>query len=153
MEVERWFLQTQNFQESKAKLLKSIQNKNENLQELNNQIKTLYKSTQSFEIKYTNKQNEIELKSKEIDNQRQHLLVQQQISNYAVELKDGEPCPLCGALDHPNIVQVENVSTQLEELQNQWNQLEAERKYWQNLKEKIDRIEQEEKILSGKFRK
>lgn len=153
MEVEKWFLQIQNFQESKAKLLKSIQNKNENLQELNNQIKTLHKSTQSFEIEYTNKQNEIELKSKEIDNQRQHLLVQQQISNYAVELKDGEPCPLCGALDHPNIVQVENVSTQLEELQNQWNQLEAERKYWQNLKEEIDRIEQEKKFIQENLEK
>lgn len=153
MEVEKWFLQTQNFQESKAKLLKSIQNKNENIQELNNQIKTLHKSTQSFEIKYTNKQNEIELKSKEIDNQRQLLLVQQQISNYAVELKDGEPCPLCGALDHPNIVQVENVSTQLEELQNQWNQLEAERKYWQNLKEQIDRIEQQKKFIQENLEK
>src|SRR5690606_9632641 len=94
MEVERWFLQTQNYQDSKEKILKSLEEKNKNLQELNNQIKTLYKSTQSFEIKYTNKQNEIELKSKEIDNQRQHLLVQQQISNYAVELKDGKPCPL-----------------------------------------------------------
>lgn len=153
MEVEKWFLQTQNYQDSKEKILKSLEEKNKNLQELNNQIKTLYKPTQSFEIQYTNKQNEIELKSKEIDNQRQHLLVQQQISNYAVKLKDGEPCPLCGALDHPNIVQVENVSTQLEELQNQWNQLEEERKYWQNLKEQIDRIEQEKKFIQENLEK
>jgi exonuclease SbcC len=153
MEVEKWFLQTQNYQDSKVKILKSFEEKNEIFQDLNTQIKTLHNSTQSFEEDYNNKQYEIDLKSKEIENHRQHVLVQQQISNYAVELKEGEPCPLCGALDHPNIVQVDNVSNQLEELQNQLNQLEADRKHWQNLKEQIDRIKQQKKFIQENIEK
>lgn len=34
----------------------------------------------------------------------QHLLLQQKLEEHAAQLKPGEPCPLCGATDHPHIL-------------------------------------------------
>lgn len=63
-----------------------------------------------------------------------HLNTRQRLADFAKELEEGEPCPLCGALSHPTPLQVEEVEgvlrssaeriTALEREQgalNQWN--------------------------------
>lgn len=77
-------------------------------------------------------------------NQQLHLLVtkelnqlrvSQQLSHYASALHDGEACPLCGALDHPAILEGEDVS-----------------KSMQDLDMKLEKIQEDEQALNRKER-
>lgn len=45
--------------------------------------------------------------------ERQHYLVQQKLEQYASELEEGKPCPLCGATSHPQILNAANISETL----------------------------------------
>ncbi len=56
---------------------------------------------------------EIEKKKKEIEHEIEHLLVQEKIEEFAENLADGEPCPLCGSKEHPEVLSVENVENKL----------------------------------------
>ncbi len=42
-----------------------------------------------------------------------HLRVQAQLETFANELQPGAPCPLCGAKEHPAVMNVQNISKQL----------------------------------------
>jgi exonuclease SbcC len=41
------------------------------------------------------------------------LLVSKELAHFSEQIHDGENCPLCGSLEHPNVMQVEDVSAQL----------------------------------------
>ncbi len=42
-----------------------------------------------------------------------HLRVQARLETFANELQPGDPCPLCGATDHPAIMNIQNLSQEL----------------------------------------
>ncbi len=56
---------------------------------------------------------QLSLTIEEFQNKTDHLLVQQKLHDYADEIKDGEPCPLCGSTEHPSILNIENVDKEL----------------------------------------
>jgi exonuclease SbcC len=41
------------------------------------------------------------------------LLVSKELAHFSEQIHDGEKCPLCGSLEHPNVMQAEDVSEQL----------------------------------------
>ena len=49
----------------------------------------------------------------EIDNREKHILVKDQLKNYARDLQDNTPCPLCGSLHHPEIYSSDDVTEEL----------------------------------------
>ena len=49
---------------------------------------------------------------------RTKLLVSKELVQFAENLHDGENCPLCGSQEHPHVMQVEDVSIQLENSSN-----------------------------------
>lgn len=48
-----------------------------------------------------------------LDSEIQHFKVQQKLEEFAVTLKDGEACPICGSLHHPEILSAASVSEAL----------------------------------------
>ena len=50
--------------------------------------------------------------------ERTKLLVSKELVQFAVNLHDGENCPLCGSQEHPHVMQGEDVSNQLEIISN-----------------------------------
>lgn len=56
------------------------------------------------------------------------ITIQNQIAQYAHEIKDGEPCPLCGALEHPQLASVKDSSTTLSILQEKQRTVAAQEK-------------------------
>jgi exonuclease SbcC len=49
-----------------------------------------------------------------IDHEIEHLRVQAKLDEYAVNLKDGEACPLCGSLQHPVVFSAESLAQIIE---------------------------------------
>jgi exonuclease SbcC len=47
-----------------------------------------------------------------------------ELSRFASELHDGENCPLCGSKEHPHIVEIQDVNTELQEIQESITALE-----------------------------
>lgn len=54
------------------------------------------------------------------------LRVSQQLAHYATALKEGEACPLCGALEHPTVLASADVSSLIAELEQKQEKLRQE---------------------------
>lgn len=61
---------------------------------------------------------------KQKDKELEHLLVQQKLGQYADALHSGEPCPLCGSIHHPQILNVTDVAEAIDAVRMQ--KVEAE---------------------------
>jgi DNA repair protein SbcC/Rad50 len=62
--------------------------------------------------------------------QYQHDLAMARVEDLAASLSDGEPCPLCGSVHHPSVMNLSNIqesskalAVQIEKLDNQWKTL------------------------------
>lgn len=53
---------------------------------------------------------------KELTSKLQSFQVQQELAHFAHNLHNGEACPLCGSLDHPEILTLNDVTSNLDEL-------------------------------------
>lgn len=63
---------------------------------------------------------------KELKEQLNHAHVQTQLAAYTEQITDGAPCPLCGSHDHPNVLHIDAVSSDISELEVKISQHETE---------------------------
>jgi exonuclease SbcC len=50
---------------------------------------------------------------KELTNKLQDIKVRQQLKEYSASLEDGNACPICGSLEHPNPINIEHIDDEL----------------------------------------
>lgn len=58
----------------------------------------------------------IQTELQELQKQREHLSLQSKLTAYTEQIKEGNPCPLCGSHEHPEILQIENVEVGIEKI-------------------------------------
>jgi DNA repair protein SbcC/Rad50 len=61
---------------------------------------------------------------KNIESESTHLRVKAQLEKYAQTLHDGEPCPLCGSLHHPEMYSAAGIREELNRLENSKSEIE-----------------------------
>ncbi|MFK5985431.1 MAG: SMC family ATPase [Pseudomonadota bacterium] len=61
-----------------------------------------------------------------LNEQLNHLFAQQKLKQWADDLKDGEDCPVCGAKEHPHILNMDDLQSQLSILKQQDKALEQQ---------------------------
>lgn len=72
------------------------------------------------------------------------LLLKKQIAAFAHALHEGEDCPLCGSKEHPSIVEIDDVSLDIEQLEKSLNSIKNDEKSWEN--RRVTFIQFKEKI-------
>ncbi len=79
----------------------------------------------------------IENNFNKLRDQETQLQVQAKLSQFATDLLPGMPCPLCGALDHPEPMVATHVQEELNKIRLNKQELEEQRHSFQSLKEEF----------------
>ena len=134
--VQNWFTVR------KSLLATDLENKKESeiiQKEINNLNDRFIKSVESFVKEaeqpllipdwielLAGKVKEIKVMISGIDQNIEHLLIRAKLKDYATNLEDGKPCPLCGSLTHPEILDSDDVTSTIQkERDSKNNQLKA----------------------------
>ncbi|WP_291092284.1 AAA family ATPase [Empedobacter sp. UBA6745] len=159
MEVGNWFVQNQNLQQSIQKQQSKIEEQKQQINVFETQLKTENIEISSFENWFNSEFEKLELAKKSTEKQKNELEVQQKLAHFAHNLHEGESCPLCGALEHPNIVEIDDISTKFEIVDNELNQIDEKLKSLQKKQNEVQKnidqkqfvekqIEQENQVLN-----
>ncbi len=159
IEVGNWFVQNQNLQQSIQKQQSKIEEQKQQINVFETQLKLENIEISSFENWFNSEFEKLESTKKSIEKQKNEFEVQQKLAHFAHNLNEGESCPLCGALEHPNIVEINDISMKFETVNNELNQIDEKLKLLQkkqNVVQKIidqkqfieKQIEQENQVLN-----
>lgn len=147
LNVGNWFTE-------KKRLNENLQNQTGKIDSIKIEIGKISEGLKPFEINPETFRNDFKTQTETLENQkknlsekRNHLEVQQKLAHFANELHDGESCPLCGALEHPNIVEFDDVNSELNEIQKKIEQIEIQKDQIQKQSLEIDKIFDRKKIF------
>lgn len=147
LNVGNWFSE-------KKRLNENLQNQTGKIDSIKIEVGKISKDLKHFEINPETFRNDFKTQTETLENQkktlsekRNHLEVQQKLAHFANELHDGESCPLCGALEHPNIVEFDDVNSELNEIQKKIDQLEIQKDQIQKQSLEIEKIVDRKKIF------
>jgi exonuclease SbcC len=113
LEVGNWFTKQEYLVEqltAKATRIKVIQDYLETQKTL---FTGLELPVDTWKTVVEEKRELLSIENKTIMDTKTKLLVSKELANFAHNLHDGENCPLCGSLEHPHVMQAEDVSEQL----------------------------------------
>jgi len=78
---------------------------------------------------------------RKLGEEENHFLVKEQLKNYASELEEGKPCPLCGSSHHPELYQSDDLGKQLQRIAEEKQILERQLNHVASLSKKITLLE------------
>ena len=115
----------------KQHLAKELNIQQEKSNQLNNEIQLIENELISDKIDVSTFENDVKVlndtfsqQKKELNTKLQSFQVQQELAHFAHNLHNGEACPLCGSLEHPEILTVNDVATNLNEIQKEIDLIE-----------------------------
>ena len=87
----------------------------------NDYFKSLHTSVDYNEIEtaLNNKRKDLKLYILKLSDELEHLSVQSKLEEYATNLEEGKPCPLCGALSHPRPIFAQSITETLRKIREQ----------------------------------
>jgi exonuclease SbcC len=147
MEVNEWFLQHKSLLADQVRIQKSQTEIRENIAKIDSELVEQGIQPKLFYLQSDQALDVWEERKRELEDQRNHLALQEKLSEFSEQLKEGEPCPLCGALDHPHIAQIENVSEEMNTLQKELEMLEEVYENWKKIREKVDQAETKKRFF------
>lgn len=128
----------QNYENSSRQL----NEKKEDLKEIKNRLTTLDESLDNLESKLENQADiceKVEEKVVELKKERELALLADSVNHLRHQLKDGEPCHVCGATEHPYAEKVESESAeQIKSIDGRLKVVEKDAKKAQNQKRKLE---------------
>ncbi len=114
--VNKWFLDNRRLTETIEKLTTKINGDAKTITQLSEKLTEIGVTTENYKDHFSEKAKELKSKIENAEKIEKELSIQQKLAEYSNALHNGEPCPLCGSEHHPNIVQVQNVSEQLQNI-------------------------------------
>lgn len=152
LNVGNWF-------SDKKKLTESLDQQNKKTKDKKSEINTVSEELKAFQINPKTFKNDFRLQTETLENQREtlsekmkNLEVQQKLAHFASELHDGKSCPLCGSLEHPNIVEFNDVNSELQEILNEIEKIETKKTEIQRKVSEIEKILDRKKIFEEQLK-
>ena len=164
LEVENWFQNKKNLEKELVQTQGKLKSKAD---EITIQQNLLNEFPKNWKNEFPAKINSLNDKKLNLLNQKSHLELSEKLSEFAQNIDEGKPCPLCGSLEHPEILISENVSESMKNINSELLEIEQtleKIRLDENLIEKIlslklilenqkaelenQKIETEKKILS-----
>lgn len=113
LELEKWWGQQEHLDQRLAEEAVKLREWQETLERQEQVLQEEGISRLSYIDDFERQVREAEDKLTLLRQQESQLKVQAQLAQYAHTLQDGVPCPLCGALEHPDIAAIADVSKEL----------------------------------------
>jgi exonuclease SbcC len=142
MEVKNWFEKKDQFS---AELQKNAEELANSERMIENIAKELNLNLNYNENTLSLIREEIKLKTQEFKTQiedftaqKNELQVRKKLQDYSKNLEEGKPCPLCGALHHPDILNSEEVEEALQEVEDKLNNENEKLKNIRDIEKKLD---------------
>lgn len=145
--VGNWFLEQKNLTESAKNQTGKIEEAQIKIEKLDADLIPYAVDPVNYKEDFKQKSDALETEAKKLSERRNQLEVQQKLAHFAGELHDGESCPLCGALEHPNIVEFDDVNAELTEIKKQIEQTEIQKDVNQKQVSEIEKILDRKKIF------
>lgn len=128
LKVGNWFSTKKNLVETEKNQLEKTNQLKVQISEIVDEFSESGINLETFKTDFEKILEILENKKREISAKQNHFLVQEKLAHFANELHDGEPCLLCGSREHPNIVEFDDVNSELEDLKNQLQNIENQEK-------------------------
>ena len=145
--VGNWFLEQKNLAESAKNQTGKIEEAQIKIEKLNAELISFSVNTETYKEDFKLKSEALETEMKKLSERRNQLEVQQKLAHFAGELHDGESCPLCGALEHPNIVEFDDVNAEVNVIKKQIEQIEIQKGLHLKQVSEIEKILDRKKIF------
>lgn len=113
VEVAKWFSDQENLLKIRADRNQNVTNFQKKIAELQKELIKRKVNPESYEADFEVFEDSLEVKIKELEDQRSEIEVRQRLAQYSHELVEGKPCLLCGSTAHPNVPVAEDVSEEL----------------------------------------
>lgn len=138
--VGNWFLEKNKLEEALQKQIEKAEAKKEEINRISDELKSFNLNIEAFKSDFRTGHEALEKRKKALSERRGQLEVQQKLAHFADALHDGESCPLCGALEHPHVVEFDDVNAELEGIQKEILEITAQQENQQKLLSEIDKI-------------
>ncbi|QCX53742.1 AAA family ATPase [Elizabethkingia sp. JS20170427COW] len=148
--VEKWFSDRKNLQNNQKQIQFNILEIEKEISQYQEKLKTSGIASENFEEAYANAEKTIRKQQDEQRVEKGKLEVQQQIARYADALHDGENCPLCGSKEHPHIIEIDDVSEGISQLEVSLKKLDSELKDWNTRRDLFREIQQAIALKNGR---
>lgn len=102
MEIETWYVTRDNMAGQLSQLSTQLENSKQEVEQLKKKYETYGYTWQDWPEKVARESEKLDHDAENLKNEQTHLRVQVKLGEFAQELRDNDPCPLCGALDHPH---------------------------------------------------
>ena len=152
LNVGNWFSEKKKLEESLKSQVEKINAKKLETERISEELKPFEINSETFKNDFKTQAEVLETQKKILSEKRNHLEVQQKLAHFANELHDGESCPLCGALEHPNIVEFDDVNSELNEIQKKIEQIETQKDQIQKQSLEIEKILDRKKIFEEQLK-
>jgi len=152
LNVGNWFSEKKKLAETLQIQSGKIELKKLETEKILDELKPFEINPETFKNDFKTQVEALENQKKALAEKRNHLEVQQKLAHFANELHDGESCPLCGALEHPNIVYFDDVNSELNEILKQIEQLDIQKENIQKQSLEIEKILDRKKIFEEQLK-
>jgi exonuclease SbcC len=152
LNVGNWFSEKKKSEESLKSQVEKINTKKLEIGRISEELKPFKINVETFKNDFKTQVESLETQKKILSEKRNNLEVQQKLAHFASELHDGESCPLCGALEHPNIVEFDDVNSELNEIQKKIEQIENQKDQIQKQSLEIEKILDRKKIFEEQLK-
>lgn len=140
MNIEAWYLTQENHNKRIQQLQSNLQETQSTLESIRQQVEQSGYSKDHWEESLRKEEEQLEEQMQQLRTEETHLNVQVKLGEFAHQLVDGDPCPLCGALQHPHPMTTEAIGQEITHIKKQYEVLNAKSKHLKTVRETLTQL-------------